>query len=189
MAIGVLADANVLFSRTMRDWLFLLRNKSGGNLFVVYSTEDIIAEVVYRWRRANPEADGIITTRMHDLIVAQIDDRIEDFQMDDSYPGNDPDDQHVHAAAVSSGAGIVLTADTGFTELTDDQKDVLPYDIYTPDEFFVLADDSVPEVVRQVTVEQRDYWAAKPDSRSLPDQLVAAQCPEFAARVRGYLDD
>lgn len=40
----------------------------------------VIAETVYRWRRANPRVDGSVITRLHDLIVGQIDDRIEDFQ-------------------------------------------------------------------------------------------------------------
>lgn len=30
VAIGVLVDANVLYSRTLRDWLFLLRVHSSG---------------------------------------------------------------------------------------------------------------------------------------------------------------
>lgn len=48
MVTRVLVDANVLFSRTQRDWLFLLKLKSEGRIFTVSSTVDIIAETVAR---------------------------------------------------------------------------------------------------------------------------------------------
>ena len=113
MALGVLVDANVLYSRTLRDWLFLLKLRSEAGMFTVYATEDIIAEVLYRLRRDNPNKPGHFIAGIHDRIVANIDDRITDFQIDGSFPGDDPDDAHVHAAAVASGARILLTDDSG----------------------------------------------------------------------------
>lgn len=166
----------------------MLRNASNGQMFAVYSTVDIIAEVMYNWRRKYPTKSGNEAASIHDRIVSQLDDRIDDFQIDNGFPGHDVNDQHVHAAAVASGAQIVLTADGGFTGLTEQQKDALPYDILTSDEFFVLVDDSNPDVVRQVTNEQRTYWEKRQSSRSLADQLVVAGCPDFGNRVRNYLD-
>ncbi|MGB4834514.1 MAG: hypothetical protein WBP28_00340 [Nostocoides sp.] len=75
MALGVLVDANVLYSRTLRDWLFLLKLRSEAGMFTVYATEDIIAEVLYRLRRDNPNEPGHFIAGIHDRIVANIDDR------------------------------------------------------------------------------------------------------------------
>lgn len=66
----MLVDANVLFSRTLRDWLFLLRNETEGGMFTVYATEDILAETLYRMRRKYPLAPGHLTSRAHDRISA-----------------------------------------------------------------------------------------------------------------------
>lgn len=52
----VLPDANVLFSRTLRDWLFLLAHR--GRLYTVHSTEDILAETMAKYRDRHPMATG-----------------------------------------------------------------------------------------------------------------------------------
>lgn len=44
--MGTGVDANVLFSKTLRDWLFLLRHETQGQMYTVLATEDIIAETV-----------------------------------------------------------------------------------------------------------------------------------------------
>ena len=184
MATGVIVDANVLFSRTLRDWLFLLRNETGGGMFTVNATEDIIAETLYRLRRSRPAAPGHLIASVHDLVVEQLDDRISDYQIDDSWPGTDPNDAHVHAAAVASGAGVVLTSDSGFTAI---DPSGLPYEVHTPDSFFLLVDDSAPTKVRAVTAAQLRYWLAKDGEADLPARLRNAGCPYFAERVRTHL--
>ena len=187
MALGVLVDANVLYSRTLRDWLFLLKLRSEATMFTVYATEDIIAEVLYRLRRDNPNRTGRFIAGVHDRIVANIDDRITDFQIDGSYPGDDPDDAHVHAAAVASGARILLTDDSGFTDLPDEEVEQLPYEIHTCDSFFVLVDDVAPTVVSDVATEQHTYWTPKPHATDIATALERAGCPAFANRVREHM--
>lgn len=49
----VLADANILYSRTIRNWLCLLYLRGGHDMFQILWTEDIMAETLYR-RRNNP---------------------------------------------------------------------------------------------------------------------------------------
>lgn len=98
MVTGVLVDANVLYSKTLRDWLFLLKLESDGNMFSVLVTEDVIAETLYRLRRNNPAAPGGLISNIHDRIVANIDERVSDFVVDGSFPGKDQNDAHVHAA-------------------------------------------------------------------------------------------
>ncbi|MEZ5210432.1 PIN domain-containing protein [Gordonia sp. (in: high G+C Gram-positive bacteria)] len=184
-ATQVFVDANVIRSRTLRDWLFLLRN--AGDMFSVCTTEDVIAEVVYTLRREKPDAPGYLTSSVHDRITEQLDYRVEDYPAGaPGYCGSDPDDAHVHAAAVAAGVDIVLTADKGFTSLSEEDRDGLPYEIYHPDEFFVLVDDSSPDTVRRVSGEQLEYWCAKKPSggANLPAALDDADCPRFAERVR-----
>lgn len=77
------------------------------------------------------------------------------------------------------------TTDQGFAhpECDDDE---LPYEVFEPDAFFVLADDSAPHIIRSVTREQTMYWCAKRGQALPAQQLEAARCPEFAQRVRGH---
>ena len=178
----VFVDSNVLFSRTTRDWLFLLRRETR-NMFQVHSTIDVIAEVVRAVRREKPQAAGAVTRRLHDLLVDSLDEIVPDYDPAVPFGGHDRDDLHVHAAAMASGADILLTSN----ERDFGDTDELPYEIYAPDDFFVLVDDGAPDAVRRVVMEQIRYWAAQRrrgrSIRGLEEALIRAGCPEFAARV------
>lgn len=187
MATHVLVDANVLYSRTLRDWLFLLRNATGGRMFTVWATEDIIAETIHSYRRSHPTASGAQIAALHDRISAMIDDRVDEYRIDGTFPGADVHDGHVHAAAVACGAHIVLTNDRGFLDLPPPVLDTLPYEPYAPDDFFTLIDDSSPVAVRDVTMGQLEYWLDHAGEADLPRALTAADCPAFAQRVRTHI--
>lgn len=94
-------------------------------------------------------------------------------------------DTHVHNAARSLGADILLT--NNGTDFGD--PDALPYDIYSPDEFFILVNDNAPQAVLDVTRDQALYWHKRSgnSSRSLADALTAAGCPLFAREVARHL--
>ncbi|PPK70130.1 PIN domain-containing protein [Actinokineospora auranticolor] len=185
IATRVFVDANALFSRTVRDWLALLQLRSGGGIYTVYWTEDVLAETIYNLRRKYPAWNGAKITRVRDLIAKTFEGgRVDDFVVDDSFPGTDSDDRHVHAAALACRADIVLTCDNGFSAADPDS---LPYEVYHPDAFFVLVDDSAPNLVHDVTREQTLYWANRQNGRAdLPNKLIAAGCPNFAERVRHH---
>lgn len=185
MPARVLVDANVLFSRTLRDWLALLYLQSDA-FFSVYWTEDILAETIYRLRRQNPEWSGAQITAIRDRIAGTFEGgRVEDFTPDGTFPGADPHDEHVHAAAVACQAQYLLTCDSGFKD--PEVLDQLPYEVYTPDDFFVLIDQSAPHVVRAVISAQQAYWHGRRGRCNLPRSLNEAGCPEFAGRVRSHL--
>ena len=186
MTQRVFVDANVLFSRTLRDWLFQLRN-AAPEMFQLHSTEDVLAETLYRLRRKNPAWDGGQITRLRESLVENLDEILTDFDATVAYDGSDPNDRHVHAAAVSCSADILLTNDTGFVSLED--ADRLPYEVQSADEFFVLIDNSAASYVQRVTDSQRRYWASSKSagSRGLAEALVASGCPEFAKRVTIHL--
>ena len=181
----VLADANVLFSRTLRDWLLMIQLETGAGPYRVYWTEDILAETMYQLRRKNPGWDGATTSTIRDRITAVLEGgRIEDFAVDGTFSG-DPNDQHVHAAAIAGDIDVVLTADRGF--FAEGDADSLPYEVYLPDEFFVLVDDSVPRVVSEVATRQVEYHVRRSGAVDLCAALRRAGCPEFAERVRRHV--
>ncbi len=71
-------DANVLYSRTLCDWFFMLRLELPG-LFLLYTSQDVIDEVVYNIRRDSPRADGSLTERKRKHLVEFMDDVVRDF--------------------------------------------------------------------------------------------------------------
>jgi hypothetical protein len=179
----------VLYKRTTRDWLFLLRDETGGEMYQLYYTEDIVAEAVARIRDNNQLLSGEQVTWIADQLRSNI--RVDSFAIDaDSYPGPDDGDLHVHSAAQTPEIEKLVTFDTGFLGLTDDQKDTLTYEIFTPDEFFMLVQDSAPDVVQEVTRNQFHYWYKRLRSRpDLPGKLTGASCPQFARVVAQHIED
>jgi hypothetical protein len=166
----VLADANLLYSRTLRDWLFLLKLETTTGMYSVCSTEDILSEVLYSYRRNNPTIDGSIPN-----------------------PFLDVNDSHLHAVAVSASIDILLTCDTGLLSVELATRDVLPYEVMHPDDFFLLIDDSAPHVVKSVTAKQVEYWESRQAGAneqrrpSLVEALIRAGCPNFGQRVQVHL--
>jgi len=184
MVNRILADANILFSRTLRDWLLLLRNETGGEIFTVAATEDVIAETIYRYRRRHPGAPGQVLTAIHDRIVEQLDERITDYIIDGSYPGTDVNDAHIHAAAVAARITTLVTADRDFLTLSRRVKESLPYVIQSPDDFFVSIDDIAPDAVAAVARVQSSYWIQRRGTADLIEYLRTADCPQFASRIQ-----
>lgn len=132
----IFVDANVLYSRSLRDWLFLLRSETEG-MFQIHTTEDVLAETEYRLRRNNPTMLGGVITDLRKKITDSIDELVGDYDATIPYGGPDPHDRHVHAAAIASHAHILLTNDAGF-EGSDEE----PYEVFNCDDFFILVDDS-----------------------------------------------
>ncbi|WP_239068831.1 PIN domain-containing protein [Cellulomonas pakistanensis] len=144
--LRVLADANVLYSRTLRDWLVLIQLQAEAPPYRTYWTEDIVAEVLYRQRRAHPEWDGRRIALVRDRICGSLEGgRIEDFAVDGEFPG-DRHDQHVHAAAVAAGMDVVLTSDSGFSAPA--VRAISTYEVCAPDAFFVRVDAAAPDLVQ-----------------------------------------
>lgn len=183
----IFVDANVLMSRTIRDWLCLLRVESTGGMFTLVTSEDVLAEVEYHLRRKLPDADGEVIVSLREKIVSSFDEVLSGFQGNLPNPTNDPNDQHVHCAAVASGAEILLTLDSGFVKLEAHSLDDLSYEVMTPDSLFVLIDDSASRIVRRTTVKQLAYWQAQKISNGLTSNLRNSKCELFADRVESHL--
>ncbi len=160
-----------------------------GTMFQLHTTHDVIAEALYRLRRKNPEWNGSVTARLHDIFVENVDEVLGEFDASIDFDGSDANDRHVHAAAVHCKADILLTNDGGFSTLAGNVD--LSYSVYSADDFFVLIDDSAALSVRAVVDEQRAYWSRRATAGETPMGLVEALtksgCPAFAARVHEHL--
>ncbi|SHT05767.1 PIN domain-containing protein [Mycobacteroides abscessus] len=182
----VLVDANVLFSRTLRDWLMKCYLQVDG-WFEVRWTEDIMAEVFYCLRKKLPAASDRQIGGVRDRLVSIfVNGRIAGYEIDKGIDYPDIFDAHVHAAAVHGDVDFVLTADRGFERLGD-LLDELPYELHDPDSFFCLLDDSSPQGIREVTKSQLDYWLGRHGTTNLCTHLKKAGAPLFAERVRRHL--
>lgn len=178
-------DANVLFSKTLCDWLFLLRKHTNGGLFVLFSSEDAITEALHALRRSKPYADGQFTARRRALFTTTLDDILEEFPGTPDFPGTDKHDAHIHAAALASNATYLIADDAGFTNVDRDQ---LPYEVHTADSFLMLVAANAAPAVDAVILEQLDHFRGIEGSKRIDLALEEAGCPAFAACVRKHLE-
>ncbi|MGC4175663.1 MAG: PIN domain-containing protein [Demequina sp.] len=178
----MLVDANVLASRTLRDWILMLQVQASG-MFTTCWTEDILAETIHAMRKRNPAVAGSSITQVADTMRQVMGERIDAFEVIAFPDIRDEFDLHVHAAAIAGGVDMLVTLDSDFLELPTGVADELPYEILSPDSFLVLVDDSGPEHVREVLSQQWEYWRRRDPSTDLPQRLRNANCPEFAERV------
>lgn len=179
----VFVDATALVSRSTRDWLLHIRSASHRGMYVIACSRDVIVEALNTLRNQNPSWPGRMTTELMDGLLAVL-DIIDDFDADVPYAGTDPDDRHVHAAAIACGADFLVTDDNGFKRMS---SDATPYEVISADDFLVLVDDSHPQVVAEATRNQLAWWAAQDQKAHLAERLAAAGCPVFADRVAGHI--
>ena len=182
MTQRVFVDANVFFSRTLRDWLFLLRIESKGGLFQLHTTWDVITETAARLRDEYPNASGDLLASLMKKIQECVDEVVATFPGGPVEGIADQGDWHVHHAAEACRAHVLLTDDTGF------ESDDSHYEIYTCDDFFLEVERSAPDVVKRVVEKQAIFWS-KRNGKQLPDALRDAGCLEFADVVLGVLKE
>lgn len=140
---------------------------------------------LHHLRKRSPKAGSDLLDAHLKQIAILIDEVVEVFPGHAPFTGRDKGDYHVHAAAIACQADVLLTNNSP-VDFTDNE-DAEPYEIYTADDFFLLVADSNPASILRVTKEQFEYWGNKPGSRPLNKALIAAGCPQFAARVRENL--
>lgn len=182
----VLLDANILYSKTLRDWIALLQIEAP-SVFSVAWTEDIMVETLYHLRKKHQMwSEQQLGGMRRNLEKAFTGGQITGYQIDPAIKYPDVGDAHVHAAAVHGAVDIVVTANGKDLPSTDD----LNYEIYQPDDFLILVDDAAPKAVRAVTEQQLRHYHRKSSGTEgvdLPLRLKNAKAPMFAARVREHL--
>lgn len=183
----VFVDSNVLGSKTQYDWLFLLRSELP-TMFTLSTSGDVLDEAHRVWRRKHAESGGDMRAKREELFRAQFDEVSDDWTGNKA-PVIDIDDSHVHNAAAYLDAEILLTNNVkDFGDPND-----LPYDLYTPDEFFCLIYQNAPNAVRAVAAIQTAYWIRVSEAnKSVPPKKLSkalkdAGCPDFAQKVKECL--
>lgn len=182
----VFIDANVLVSRTLRDWLFAFRQPELF-MFELYSSLDVITEALHSIRRNKPEIPGTLIDRwrqqMQEIIIMVTDYNPADVKS--TYKGSDKDDLHVHAAAVAAQCDYLMTNDRKlYGDLSGEELDELEYEVVSPDEFFCLVAESSPVLLDAAVTSQLRYWAEKTEHPRLDEHLREAECPNFAIFVK-----
>lgn len=179
---SVFVDACVLYSSTLRGWVF---NMSESGAFTLLTTEDVIAEAVARWRDNNPTANGAVTTRMAQH-CRELSTVIDNYDCDVPFPGDDEGDIHVHAACLDGRVEYLVTADKGFLNLPDEIKDELPYEIYNADDFFTLVHAQMPARIRELVRREIARQVKLGNEPRIGNALRSAGVPEFADLVAGH---
>lgn len=181
----VFVDANVWFSRTLRDWIGMLYTTPDHPPFVVHWTEDVLAELLYHLRKTHPDWSGLRITTIRDRMAGAFEGgRVDQYVIDAAYGGTDVGDAHVHSAAVACSADVLVTCNVKDFVWDENQS---TYEVMHPDDFLILAADSFPELVQEVTQRMSAYWVARSGESNLPAALRKADCPRFADRVRHHL--
>ncbi|ADG76158.1 conserved hypothetical protein [Cellulomonas flavigena DSM 20109] len=182
--VSVFVDANVWFSRTLRDWLGLLYVLPDDPPFVVHWSEDVFAEVLYHLRKTHPTWPGHRISGIRDRLAGTFEaGRVDTYEIDSTYGGRELDDAHVHAAAVACGADVLLTFDV---DDFDWDTNTSPYEVMHPDDFLVLLDDFCPELVKAAVDEMVGYWIARGLDADMPGRLRKSGCPQFADRAASH---
>lgn len=179
----VLPDSNVLYSRTLKDWILLLSMEA--RMFTVHTTEDILAEVISSMRAKSVNLPGGVIHAFRESMMNSVDSVIQEYSMDFEYPGADQKDKHVWAAALSGEIQILVTNDAEMLSLRSDD---LAFEILSPDEFLLLALDSSPAAVLSVALKQLDYWKGR-SGVQVHEALKSAGCREFSDRLCELLAD
>lgn len=182
----VLVDANVWFSRTLRDWVCLLAADLHTSIYTALWTEDILAETLANIRRNKPHLSGGQVAHIREQIIEVFPEgQVRDY--DSTRPLRDVKDAHVHGAAVAGGADILLTQNTKDFVLTEGLEDELPYELYTPDDFLVLVNSSAPRLVERTAhlIDAHNHDKGTP--YSVAERLRAAGAPQFACTVAAIL--
>ena len=171
----VVLDANVLFSFTLRDTL--LRAAEQG-LFQPHWSREILAEArrnLVATRHVSDEQAAGLFDAMADAFPSAM---VSGYEPLIAGMMNDPKDRHVVAAAVKSGAQVIVTNNLrDFCELPDG------IEAQSADVFLCNVFDLAPELMLGLLAEQAA--ALKKPARTLDDLLrgLAKTTPEFVALV------
>ncbi|HEY1320382.1 MAG TPA: PIN domain-containing protein [Streptosporangiaceae bacterium] len=144
MAFIVVYDANVLVGNTQRDLLVRIAQTS---LVQAKWTDRILDEALAAVRKSRPDVAPEKLARLRALMIEAVPDCLVTGHepLIDGLQLRDPDDRHVLAAAIKSGAQVIVTADKDFTA-----AELAPWNIEAkhPDDF----------VLDQIDINDRMIW-------------------------------
>ncbi|QWW19510.1 PIN domain-containing protein [Schaalia sp. 19OD2882] len=174
----VLVDANIWFSRTLRDWVCLLATDPRSSLFTVLWTDDILAEVLSNLRKKNPNWNG---GQISD-ISEKIKESFPNGQVRDFRPTDNPADLfdgHVIGAAIAGDADILLTNDgKGFSEEHD-----FRFEVMNVDDFLMLVAHSSRNLIVRTALRTAIHFHKRGVPYLEAERLKSAGAPKFARFV------
>lgn len=161
-------DANVLVGNTQRDLLVRIAQTS---LVQAKWTNRILDEAIAAVQKSRPDAMTEKLAHLRKLMVEAVPDGLVRGHepLIDGLHLRDPDDRHVLAAAIKSGAQVIVTADKDFTA-----EDLAPWDIEAkhPDDF----------VLDQIGISDRIVWGC------VQQIAISRKRPETVEDVLGQLE-
>lgn len=185
---SVLLDTNILMSKTLRDWIFLLAQESDYRLFTPYVSTGIMDEYGYHTRQRNPTInDAVIQTWKHQITDSCL-SIIKNFPVDKPKEYPDTHDLHVHAAAQHGGMHALVTNDHELLDYasTDEAQDIQNYETLSADDFLMqLTKYAHPSLFAQVYLVQESYARSKDHTEiDIPRALERAGAGQFARYLR-----
>ncbi|SDI79056.1 PIN domain-containing protein [Arthrobacter subterraneus] len=179
----IFLDANVLFSRTLRDWFALISKRSGANGIELRWSEDVLVEWLYNLRRMAPgKNDSGIGGLRRNLEAAFPNALVSGYVVGpELLEGGDEFDAHVLAAADHGYADYLVTDNTSdFAPF----KDAFGFEIYNSDEMLCLILERRLDAVRGALLDNLAYWSGKSDAKDLVEALIDAGAPQFADGIK-----
>jgi len=184
MVIVAFLDANVLASKTQRDWFLKLSLERPTIVNLVTSTE-VLDETERVFLRRNPGANPGTASSLRARIEAVLTDVFKTSQTHDEVIGVDPGDWHVHHSVIESEAKLLIT--NNIRHFSGDY----PYSVTSPDDALCQMLLAQPEAVLSVARSEEDYWGRQSrlgrPAVPLHQALSKAQCPRFGSLINEFL--
>lgn len=160
MPLTVFVDANVLFSRCLRDWLVLLTQDSQYTAYELRWSEAVLAETFYHLRRKHPEAPERQVERWREMLDESCPAaKITGWDPRSVPRPADPDDHHVLAAAYAGGVDVLITCDGDITNFQQCLDQVgAGISVQHVDDFLCMIAERHPDLVRRRYLKQIMYW-------------------------------
>lgn len=182
---GAVYDACVLYPAPIRD--FLIRLARTG-LFRAHWTNHIHAEWIRALKRQRPDINDQKLDRLRrqmdsavpDCLVTGYEPLIETLHLPDA------DDRHVLAAALKSGAAVIVT--TNLKHFPAEALAEFDIEAQHPDEFVRhLCDLSMGAVVRVVQEQRHDLKSPPKTAEEMLETFLASGLPETVSVLRQFL--
>lgn len=158
--LTIFLDANVLYSRCLRDWLILMALDSEYTAYQPRWSESVLAEAFYHLRRDRPEAPEQAIEKWRDQMDAGFPEaKVTGWDPASVPRPRDPNDHHVLAAAHAAQVDVLVTCERD--DIDDFQacldKVEAGITVQHIDDFLLMIADRYPVLVRRRYMSQIAY--------------------------------
>ena len=173
MPLTAFLDANVLYSRCLRDWLVMMALDSEYTAYELRWSEAVLVEAFYHLRRDKPDAPDGSIERWRDQLDANFPEaKVTNWDPSSVPRPADPNDHHVLAAAYAGKVDVLITCERddldNFQECLDEVDGGIS--VQHVDEFLLMIADRYPGLVRRRYTSQVAY---NQDRHQLEEEAAA----------------